>query len=91
MSERIQQRYAPHNALALNPKAFGLVFDAHTAKPPELTDNGVAVLTIRGPLMHHHDFFFDSYEAIKGRLAAALELQPRFVFECGNEAAADAR
>ena len=79
MSERAQQRFAPHGALALNPKAFGMLFDMREQDVEELTENGVAVVTIRGPLMHHKEWCFDSYEAIKERVAAALALQPRFV------------
>lgn len=74
-----QQRYAPHGALALNPKAFGLIFESHEPEEPELADTGVVVITIRGPLMHRKDFWFDSYDAIKSRVADALELSPKMV------------
>jgi ClpP class serine protease len=63
----------------LNPKAFGLIFDLQDAEDPELEDNGVAVVTIRGPLMNHRDFWFDSYDAIKERVGAALELAPKMI------------
>lgn len=74
-----QQRFAPHGVLALNPQAFGLVFDCHEATSPSLTDEGVAIVAVRGPLMHRADFFFDSYEAIKARVVEALALTPRAV------------
>jgi len=75
-----QQRYAPHGTLALLPEAFGMIFDLpDRIEEPELTESGVAVVTIRGPLMHRKEFFFDSYEAIKERVAAAIALEPRFV------------
>jgi len=74
-----KQRYAPVGSLAINPKAFGLVFDLQDAAAPELEENGVAVVTVRGPLMHHADFWFDSYDAIKDRVRAALELDPRMI------------
>ena len=74
-----QQRFAPFGVLALNPKAFGLVVDCYDPKPAALTENGVAVVTIRGPLMHRADFFFDSYEEIKARVAAAIALAPRAI------------
>jgi ClpP class serine protease len=79
VSERAKQRYAPHGALALNPKAFGLLFDMPSPKAPALTENDVAIVTIRGPLMHHREWCFDSYEAIRERVAEAIELAPRFV------------
>ena len=74
-----QQRFAPHGALALKPNAFGLVVDCQDATPPTLNVDGVAVVTVRGPLMHRADFFFDSYEAIRDRVTAALALNPRAI------------
>jgi len=50
---------------------------------PALTPNedrgGVAVVNIRGPLMHHACPDFDSYDAIKERVAAALATQAQAV------------
>jgi ClpP class serine protease len=76
-----RQRYAPIGTLAINPKAFGLVFDLSDdeTKEPELTLNGVAVVKIRGPLMHRKEFFFDSYEAIKERMIEAIAANPRAI------------
>lgn len=74
-----QQRFAPHGTLALHPKAFGLVVDCVDPKPAALAPSGVAVVAIRGPLMHRHDFFFDSYEAIKERITAAVALSPKAI------------
>jgi len=76
-----RQRYAPIGALALNPKAFGQVFDLPDDDEDggALPDNGVAVVTIRGPLMNHAEWFFDSYESIKNRVREALELRPKMV------------
>ena len=83
MTERKQQRFAPHGAhgaLAVDPKAFGELFDTIDADAdPGEVKSDVVVVTIRGPLMHHHDFCFDSYEAIKERVALALALKPKFV------------
>ncbi len=76
---KTRQRFAPHGALALEPKAFGQIFDVDRHDGFELTENNVAVLKIRGPLMHHRDFFFDSYEEIKERLAKAIAATPAFV------------
>jgi ClpP class serine protease len=71
-----RQRYAPHGMLALAPKAFGLFFDAPEPSAPEVRD-GVAIVKIRGPLMHHADWCFDSYDAIKARVALALDGNPK--------------
>ncbi len=73
------QRFAPHGTLALLPKAFGLTFSLDEPCGHEITENNVAVVDIRGPIMHHHSFFFDSYEEIKLRVAAALAEQPHMV------------
>ena len=68
--------------LALNPKSFGmLVFEA--PKPPEARDvgNGVHVVDVRGPLMHHasDDPSCDNYDGIKARVCAALDAGARTV------------
>ncbi len=73
------QRFAPHGMLALNPKAFGLTFTLDEPCGHEVTENNVAIVTIRGPLMHHRSFFFDSYESIKERVALALAENPHMV------------
>lgn len=60
-------------ALALEPRAFGMML----IEPPEpptakMLDGGIAIVDVRGPLMHHADPCADSYDAIKGRVAQAL-------------------
>ena len=79
MNERTQQRFVPHGALAIHPKAFGALFDVIGATPPTLSDVGVAVVSVRGPLMHHADYCFDSYEGLKARMREALALNPRAI------------
>lgn len=82
MSGIKRQRFAPAGSLALDPRAFGSIFDLFDEpeeKKPGLTDNGVAVVTIRGPLMHRKEWWFDSYDAIEERVAEALALEPRMV------------
>lgn len=73
MTKRTQRRFAPHGALAILPKAFGAAFDESTPAPPEDFGAGVAVVTVRGPLMHHEDYCFDSYTSILARAAQAIE------------------
>lgn len=78
-SER-EHQYAPAGLLALDPKAFGVFFCEREAESaPEMSDAGLVILNIRGPLMHHRSFFFDSYDEIKRRFAAALDLNPRAI------------
>lgn len=76
---RRRARYEPHGLLALDPRAFGWLFDLPEKPEAEVRD-GVAVVTIRGPLEHHDEsYFWDSYEAIVERVAKALEGAPKAV------------
>jgi signal peptide peptidase SppA len=75
---RTPQRYAPEGLLALNRSAFGMMFDTPAPAEPTQRD-GIAVVEVRGPLMHHAGWWFDSYEAIATRVAAALESGPKAI------------
>jgi signal peptide peptidase SppA len=73
-----RQRFAPHGTLALMPSAFGVTFDL--PDPPAVSRRGeTEIVTVRGPLMHHADPWFDSYDEIRARVRAALETKPRAV------------
>ncbi|KYF64541.1 S49 family peptidase [Sorangium cellulosum] len=64
-------RFERRGVLALAASAWGQEFDA--AQAPAVAQEGpVAVVTIRGPLTHHSDWFCDSYDAVKARVGAAL-------------------
>lgn len=64
-------------ALALNPQAFGMVIMSEPIARENRSIDGCAVVDVHGPLMHHADPFCDSYDAIKARVAQALESHPR--------------
>jgi signal peptide peptidase SppA len=72
----VKRRYMPTRAVALELAAWGLAFDIPDRGDDdafELDAGGaVAVVDIRGPLVQHDGCFFDSYDAIKVRVAAAL-------------------
>lgn len=78
-------RFAPRGPLALEPRAFGLVLDAWDDDDGEpcafqlVGDGKVALVEVVGPLMHHEEWWLDSYDAIKSRVAAALESEARCV------------
>lgn len=75
------QKFAPHGLLALAPWAYGAEFPpavAHASEEPSATAQ-VAVVNVRGPLMHHVADCFDSYDAIKQRIALALQSSARAV------------
>lgn len=74
-----EHQFAPREVLALEPKAFGMFFDIECPAEPEMSDDGVVVIDVRGPLMHHRSFWCDSYDAIRSRVAAAIALNPRFI------------
>lgn len=71
-------RFEPRGFLALNPKALSISFEQSLEIANVIRDN-VATVAIRGPLMHHEDFCFDSYEAIVKRVSAAIETRPRAI------------
>lgn len=73
-------KYEPRGkgALAISPEAFGFFFDVPEPPKNERRDD-VAIVAVRGPLMHHEDWLFDSYDAIGMRVLEALESAPRAI------------
>lgn len=72
----VKRAFTPMGPLALLPAAFGYSFDAPEAEASETAQGGAAVVKIRGPLMHHAGYFFDSYDAIMNRVSEALASGP---------------
>lgn len=60
-------------SLAIEPKALSLEFGSGHQKAEYDLHGSVACVTIRGPLMHHCDPFWDSYDAIVDRVRCALD------------------
>ena len=69
--------FAPDDPAALLPAAFGGSFSKASAEPA--SHGAIAVVPVRGPLMHHAAFWWDSYEGIRSRVAAALDEGARAV------------
>lgn len=69
-------RFAPRGPVGITPEAFGFFFDLPDP-PKNQSRDGVAVVSIRGPLEHHEHWLFDSYDAIGLRAVEALESKPR--------------
>lgn len=69
--------FAPSGPLALDPRAFGLLFESQDT--PTSLVGGAAVVTVRGPLTSGRIGFFDSYAAILDRVDAALAQSPRAI------------
>lgn len=66
-------RFTPHEPAALLPRAFGMEGFFHSRTPESAVGaDGIATIPIRGPLMHHPSWCFDSYDAIRERVSAAI-------------------
>lgn len=74
-----RERYMPHGELALDPKAFGMPFDCHDEPPHPEARGEVVVVPIVGPLVNQGSFWWDSYKAIRSRVADVLASSPRAV------------
>lgn len=68
--------FAPREALALDPRAFGLSFDLEDAPAGVQVRDEVAIIDVAGPLMNASGWFWDSYDAIRSRAAQALSMTP---------------
>lgn len=65
--------YQPIGMLALQPQAFGMGYPESDRDPGFKTMGEVAVVEVVGPMMHHEDWWFESYDAIKQRITNAIE------------------
>lgn len=83
---RDRRKFDKRGALCIAAASWGLEFEASTSQTFENPDakpydegSGVAVIEISGPLTHHQEWLWDSYDAIKCRAEAALASQCRTV------------
>jgi ClpP class serine protease len=58
--------------LAIEPQAVDFSYLYTGQVPNDRTQDGVAIVTIHGPLEHHRTFWWDSYEAIVQRIEDAM-------------------
>lgn len=67
--------------MALIPEAVGAFFPVVESPPKNdaVASGSIAVVYARGPLVHHDEWWCDSYDAIKSRVAAALTVSPKAV------------
>lgn len=71
-----KQTFAPKGLLALRQAAFGMEYGSPTTSA--LTRKGdVAIVEVRGPLLHHANPCFESYESILSRVELALAERPK--------------
>jgi ClpP class serine protease len=72
--------FRPHGPLALDPRAYGAFFDVPGKDEPAIAVvNGVAIVDVYGPLMHHESWWCASYDAIRHYVEEAIEQSPRAV------------
>lgn len=69
--------FQPSGLLALERSAFGMLMLAPYEPPPILEVDGVVIVPVRGPLMHHPDGCSDSYDAVRERVMGVLRARPR--------------
>lgn len=58
--------------LAIAAGSYGMEFEASDCSRPFETAGQVAIVDIRGPLVQHTDWLWDSYDSITARVAAAM-------------------
>jgi len=73
-------RFAKPGMLAMASAQWGLEFEVEIVEPKAFEEvNGVAVVSVCGPLTHHPEWFWDSYDAVRERVAAAFASSCRAV------------
>jgi signal peptide peptidase SppA len=75
MTIETTREFRPEGDLVLEPHAYGSSYARASAAA--IQPGAVVVLPIRGPLMHHAESWFDSYEAILSRVDVALAAKPK--------------
>lgn len=73
-----REKFSPSEVCAIDKRALGEFFSASGGQDTGLRD-GVAIVNVRGPLMHHCEPHFDSYDAIKMRVQTALTTKPKAI------------
>jgi len=64
--------FAKRGLLAMRADMWGLAFEVETERPSYDLVGNAAIVTIDGPLTHHREWWWDSYDEIKERVQAAL-------------------
>lgn len=74
-----RRKFQPSGVCAVRAEAYGTFFELEDEPSGVEMRDGVAIVKICGPLMHHADFWFDSYDGIVSRITAAIEQSPRAI------------
>jgi signal peptide peptidase SppA len=76
MTDRVRYRPASGSPLAIERNAINAWFPVEDSAAEDgaiADDDGIATVTIRGPLDHHASWWWENYESIVDRVRAALE------------------
>lgn len=69
---RFRSEMRPGEVLAIEPQAIDFSYLYTDVMPTDYTEEGIAIVTINGPLEHHATTEWDSYESIVARVEAAM-------------------
>src|ERR1051326_4893133 len=69
--EPSERRFLRNGKLAMHPKAFGGFFSLEPPKQYE-EKNGIAIVSVCGPLVNDSSFWCESYSSVVDRVTAAL-------------------
>lgn len=72
-------RFFRPGLLAIEQKALYFDFPDRFAPPPFEDRDGIAVITVRGPLVHHGEGWFDSYDEVKARVTQSVIRKPKAI------------
>jgi signal peptide peptidase SppA len=65
--------YRKNQALAISPSALDQDFEGGAEPAETKSEKGIAIVSICGPLTHHENPFFDSYDCILERIECAMQ------------------
>lgn len=69
--KHLQKFHTDRGMMAIDPRALDIYYEVASVKETS-DDNGIAIVSICGPLEHHASWMFDSYDEIIERLEAAF-------------------
>lgn len=74
-----QLKFERSGPLAIRATAIGVLLDCVPGEAAFQAQDGIATVTIRGPLVQHNGGVFDSYEAVFARVVAACQSDAKAV------------
>jgi ClpP class serine protease len=78
-TSKTQRKFERNGPMAVRMGAVGILLDCDDHEQGPAVVDGIATVTIRGPLVQHAGWFWDSYEAILSRVTKAFASDARTV------------